>query len=136
MPRLLRSRAISGFLASISLLTSAACYGFSGGGLPAGIRTVAVLPFDNLTPEPALTQQISVAVRDSVENRLGLRQAGESQADALVRGSITRYEPDLPVAYTGNATGNTVTVSEMRSPGLGGRAPVRTAGPSCGAGPG
>ena len=41
-------------------------------------------------------------MRDAVEGRLGLRQAGESQADALVRGTITRYEPDLPVAYTGD----------------------------------
>jgi len=50
-------------------------------------------------------------VRDAVQNRLGLRQAGEAQADALVRGSITRYEPDLPVAYTGSATASTVTVT-------------------------
>jgi hypothetical protein len=104
-------RPISGFLASVSLLSALGCYGFSGGGLPAGIRTVAVLPFDNLTPEPTLTQQISAAVRDAVQNRLGLRQAGEAQADALVRGSITRYEPDLPVAYTGSSTANTVTVT-------------------------
>lgn len=50
-------------------------------------------------------------MREAVQNRLGLRQAGEAQADAIVRGSITRYEPDLPVAYTGNATGAGVTVS-------------------------
>lgn len=71
---------------------------------------MAVLPFDNLTPEPTLTQQINSAVREALENRLGLRQAGETQADALVRGSITRYEPDLPVAYTGNDQNN-VTVT-------------------------
>lgn len=68
-----------------------------------------MLPFDNLTAEPALTQQISTAVREAVESRLGLRQAGESQADALVRGTITRYEPDVPVAYTGDEDGVTVT---------------------------
>lgn len=65
---------------------------------------MAVLPFDNLTSEPALTQQVNIAVREAVENRLGLRQAAESQADALVRGIITRYEPDLPVAFTGQGT--------------------------------
>ena len=37
-------------------------------------------------------------MREAVEGRLGLRQASESQADAVVRGTITRYEPDLPVA--------------------------------------
>jgi len=77
-------------------------YGFAGGGLPPSIKTVAVLPFDNQTPEPTLTQEISTAVREAVENRLGLRQASEAQADAVVRGTISRYEPDLPVAYAGD----------------------------------
>ena len=96
-------RLISGFLASLSALALGGClYGFAGGGLPPNIKTVAVLPFDNQTSEPTLTQEIAVAVREAVEGRLGLRQASERQADAVVRGTITRYEPDLPVAYTGN----------------------------------
>jgi hypothetical protein len=66
------------------------------------VKTVAVLPFENLTPDPTLTAEINAAVREAVQNRLGLRQAGENQADALVRGTITRYEPDLPVAFQGN----------------------------------
>jgi hypothetical protein len=95
-------RLTSGFLASLSTLILGGClYGFAGGGLPPNIKTVAVLPFDNQTPEPTLTQEIAVAVREAVEGRLGLRQASERQADAVVRGTITRYEPDLPVAYTG-----------------------------------
>ncbi|HEX2217556.1 MAG TPA: DUF4136 domain-containing protein [Gemmatimonadales bacterium] len=96
-------RLISGFLASLSALALGGClYGFAGGGLPPHIRTIAVLPFDNQTPEPTLTQEINNAVREAVEGRLGLRQASERQADAVVRGTITRYEPDLPVAYTGD----------------------------------
>ena len=63
---------------------------------------MAVLPFDNLTAEPALQQQVNQAVREAVTNRLGLREASESQADAVVRGTITRYEPDLPVAFQGS----------------------------------
>ncbi len=95
-------RLISGFLASLSMLALGGClYGFAGGGLPPSIKTVAVLPFDNQTPEPTLTQEISRAVREAVEQRLGLRQSAELRADAVVRGSITRYEPDLPVAYEG-----------------------------------
>ena len=84
-----------------ALLLSGCLYGFAGGGLPPHIRTVAVLPFDNTTPEPTLTSEVMTSVREAVENRLGLRQAGENQADALVRGSIVRYDPDLPVAFTG-----------------------------------
>jgi hypothetical protein len=102
----------SGLLASLSTLALGGClYGFAGGGLPPNIKTVAVLPFDNQTPEPTLTQEISSSVREAVEGRLGLRQAGERQADAVVRGSITRYEPDLPVAYTGDEGDQQVTVT-------------------------
>jgi hypothetical protein len=104
----------SGFLVSLSALCLGACYGFAGGGLPPGIRTVAVLPFDNQTPEPTLTQEISRAVREAVEQRLGLRQSAETRADAVVRGSIIRYEPDLPVAYTGGDSVVTVTQREVQ----------------------
>ncbi len=104
-------RLIYGFLVSLSALALTACYGFAGGGLPPSIRTVAVLPFDNQTPEPTLTQEVNSRVREAVQNRLGLRQASESQADAVVRGTITRYEPDLPVAYTGDDEENQVTVT-------------------------
>jgi len=76
----------------------AACpYGFSGGLLP-NVKTVAILPFDNDTPEPALTQEVSQAVREALEGRLGLRVASEATADALVRGRVVRYEPGVPLA--------------------------------------
>ncbi|HEU4799474.1 MAG TPA: LPS assembly lipoprotein LptE [Gemmatimonadales bacterium] len=70
-----------------------------------------MLPFDNRTPEPTLTQEINAAVRDAVEGRLGLRAAGEETADAIVRGTITRYEPDVPVAYRGSDTESRVNVT-------------------------
>lgn len=105
-------RLISGCLASLSTLLLGGClYGFAGGGLPPSIKTVAVLPFDNQTAEPTLTQEVSTVVREAVEGRLGLRQASERQADAVVRGTITRYEPDLPVAYTGEDGQREVTVT-------------------------
>ena len=97
-------RLTSGFLVTLSTLALGGClYGFAGGGLPPSIKTVAVLPFDNQTPEPTLTQEISQAVREAVEQRLGLRQSAQARADAVVRGSITRYEPDVPVAYQAGA---------------------------------
>ena len=109
-------RLISGCLAGLNALTLTGClYGFAGGGLPPTVKTVAILPFDNQTPEPTLTQEISSAVREAVERRLGLRQSAESRADAVVRGSITRYEPDLPVAYTGGDSSRvTVTRREVQ----------------------
>ena len=105
------SRRTSGCLIALSLLAAPGCaYGFAGGGFPPDVSTVAVLPFDNLTSEPTLTQEVLEAVREAVERRLGLRAAGEANADAVVRGRITRYDPDLPVAYTGNEQ-NQVTVT-------------------------
>jgi hypothetical protein len=104
-------RRISGLLTSLSLLGVGGClYGFAGGGLPPSIKTVAVLPFENQTAEPTLTSEVNTRVREAVQGRLGLRQASENQADAVVRGTISRYEPDLPVAYQGQE-GNTPTVT-------------------------
>jgi hypothetical protein len=104
-------RRISGLLASLNLLAVGGClYGFAGGGLPPSIKTVAVLPFENQTAEPTLTAEVNSRVREAVQGRLGLRQASENQADAVVRGTITRYDPDLPVAYQGEE-GNAPTVT-------------------------
>ena len=104
------ARFSAGYLASSSSLSvwrwRAACYGFAGGGLPPDIKTVAVMPFDNLTSEPTLTpadQRRPCGTPCRAAS--GLRQAGESQADAVVQGSITRYDPDVPAAYTGGPTG-------------------------------
>src|SRR3954454_24240464 len=95
-------RRISGLLISLILLAVAGClYGFAGGGLPPSIKTVAVLPFENQTAEPPLPAKVTPRVRAALQGRLGLRQASKNQADAVVRGTISRYEPDLPVAYQG-----------------------------------
>jgi len=92
-------RAITSGLALIAL---AACsFGFKGGGLPPDVRTAAVLPFENETADPTISQAVMLSVREAVERRLGLRSAGENQADVIVRGKITRYDPDLPIAYNG-----------------------------------
>jgi hypothetical protein len=95
-----RSIPRSGALAaSAAALALAGClYGFAGGGLP-NIKTVAILPFDNLTPEPALTKEVNDAVLEAFQGRLGLRPAAERSADALVRGRVVRYEPDVPLSF-------------------------------------
>ncbi len=79
--------------------------------MPPHIRTVAILPFDNQTGEVALTQEVSDAVRQAMENRLGLRVAAEEQADAVVRGSITRYEADQPLSFRPAGRGANVSVT-------------------------
>jgi len=110
----MRSGAVRSAGALALLLAAGGClYSFHGGGLPAEVRTVAVLPFDNRTGEPALTQEVFKALQDAVSGRLGLRQVNEAQADAIVRGEITSYVPDLPLSYQTTEPG-TVVVTRRR----------------------
>jgi hypothetical protein len=60
---------------------------------------VAILPFDNQTPEPALTKEVNDAISEAVQSRLGLRPAAQSSADAVVRGRVVRYEANVPLAF-------------------------------------
>ena len=88
----------------IGLLT-ASCgirYGFAGGGLPSNIRTMAVLPFDNQTTSPEVQRELLDAMRKELQRRLGVRDASESRADAIVRGVISSYDADVPVAVSAN----------------------------------
>ena len=103
-----------GALAASALLAVNGClYGFAGGGLPSHIQTVAIMPFDNQTPEPSLTLEVAAAVTEAIERRLGLRLSSESSADAIVRGTVTRYEADVPLQVLSDDLGN-VTVTRRR----------------------
>jgi hypothetical protein len=82
------------------LLATGSIYGFAGGGLPPNIKSVAVLPFENQTSLAPLQHDLYERMRREVEGRLGLREASEKRADAVVRGKIVNYEPDIPVAYS------------------------------------
>ena len=87
---------------SLVLVALTACfpYGFTGGGLPSHIRTVAIVPFENQTSTPELSRELIDALRSRLHDRLGLRDAAEAKANAIVRGSIQRYEVDIPIGYT------------------------------------
>ena len=79
-------------------------YHFAGGGLPSHIRSVAILPFDNETPVPELQRELFEAMRKELRNRLNLRDASEAKADAVVRGTIVKYETDVPIGYSADPT--------------------------------
>jgi hypothetical protein len=98
-PRPLRRRAH--LLLLVPLLTLSGClYGFTGGGLPRDLRTVAVLPFENLTPVPELQREVFEGLRKAMQDRLNLRDAPADRADVLVTGTIKEYEVDLPVGVS------------------------------------
>jgi hypothetical protein len=88
------------------LLLGTACitrYGFAGGGLPANIRTLAIVPFDNETSSPELTRELYDAMRREFQPRLGVRDAAQDKADALVRGVIRQYDVGIPIGISANA---------------------------------
>jgi hypothetical protein len=97
-PRRSIPRCGAGAVSALALALTGCLYGFAGGGLP-NIKTVAILPFDNQTAEPALTKEVNDAVLEAFQGRLGLRVAGETNADAVVRGKVTRYDPDVPLSF-------------------------------------
>ena len=77
-------------------------YGFAGGGLPSNIRTMAVMPFDNQTTSPDVQRELLDTMRRELQHRLGVRDAAENRADAIVRGVISGYDADVPVAMSAN----------------------------------
>ena len=108
---LTRSRRIPGIRAAISfaaavVLLSGCNYGFrGGGGFPPDIRTIYIESFENTTPQFELDQLIFRELTERLPRALGVRPAGEVNADAIVRGRITRYE-DAALNYRTNAGGS------------------------------
>src|SRR6266567_8161478 len=98
-------------LVSVALALTGCFYGFSGGGLPSHVHTVAIIPFENRTPSPELQRELTESLRKGLHDRLGLRDATEARANAVVRGTIQRYEVDIPVGYSAN---NKQTTSAKR----------------------
>ncbi len=82
------------------ILATGCLYTFSGGGLPRHVKSAAVLPFDNETPAAELPREINDALRKAFESRLGLRSAPENRAQAIVRGTVVKYETDVPVGFS------------------------------------
>ena len=98
-------------LVSVALALTGCFYGFSGGGLPSHVHTVAIIPFENRTPSPELQRELTESLRKELHDRLGLRDATEAKASAVIRGTIQRYETDIPVGYSAN---NKQTTSARR----------------------
>lgn len=89
------------------MLVLAGCgvrYGFSEGAFPAHVRTMAILPFDNQTPSPELQSELFESMRRELQRRLGVRDAPQDRAHALVRGTISGYDADVPVAFSADAS--------------------------------
>ena len=85
-------------LGLIAVLAAGGCnYGFRSGSFPDHIRTIAILPFDNDTNRFELTQEIHEELLQTLPRALGVTNAGEDVADAVVQGRIIRYDLTAPL---------------------------------------
>ena len=105
-------RAGSGLVSA--LLLSGCLYSFqAGAGFPDYVRTVAVIPFDNTTNRPELTDEVFQALLRDFPRSQGLQPAGEDVADAVVEGVIKRYDLSTP-SYRPGAAGENPQVLQRQ----------------------
>ncbi len=101
-------RRFGGFLASAAVIASTGCfgihYGFRSGGLPPRIKTMSVLQFENKTTSSELPQELFDVMRTELRSRLGLRDAPQEKANAIVRGTIQQFQEDMPVGVSADRT--------------------------------
>jgi hypothetical protein len=88
---------LGSLLVIAAVLLSGCIYSFTGGGLPRHIRTIAVVPFENTTPEAGLTTEIYTQLQEQLPRSLGVRLTDERVADAVIRGRITGFDEPPPV---------------------------------------
>ena len=92
----LRRALVVGSLAA-SLATSGCMYSFRAGSFPPPhIRTIAIEPFDNETARFELSAELYDRLLRALPGALGVQTAGADVADAIVRGSILRYDVVAP----------------------------------------
>ncbi len=92
------SRGWTSALLVAGVLAVAGCnYSFRAGSFPPPhVKTIAVLPFDNETNRFELTGELHEQLLRTLPRALGLRPAGQDVADAVVRGTIMRYDVVAP----------------------------------------
>jgi hypothetical protein len=89
----------------VALAASGCNYGFNSGSFPPHIRTVAILPFDNVTNRFELTQELHQELLRALPRALGVTNAGEDVADAVIQGRIMRYDMTAPLFRPGQQAG-------------------------------
>jgi len=85
----------------------------AGAGFPDYVKTVAIVPFDNETNRPELTDEVFQALLREFPRSQGLQPAGEDVADAIVEGVIKRYDLSTP-SYRPGASGENVEVLQRQ----------------------
>ena len=107
-----RARTASAALAA-ALLLAGCMYSFTGGGLPANIRTVFIELWDNTTPYDFLRNDVQRELQQELPRNLGVRLAPQTTADALVRGKLNNSE-EVVVNIDPNTTNGRITTQQKR----------------------
>lgn len=109
MRRAVTLLALAGALAQTGCL-----YSFRAGSFPPPhIKTIAVAPFENETTRFELSGEIHDQLFRNLPRALGIRTAGEDVADAVVRGTIVRYDVVAP-NYRAGAEGQPAEVLQRQ----------------------
>lgn len=100
---------------SVATLTTTGClYSFRAGSFPPPhIKTIAVAPFENETTRFELSGELYDQLFRNLPRALGIRTAGEDVADAVVRGTIVRYDVVAP-NYRAGAEGQPAEVLQRQ----------------------
>jgi hypothetical protein len=89
-------------------------YSFKAGSFPPPyIKTIAVAPFENETARFELSGEVYNQLLRELPRALGIRTAGEDVADAVVRGTIVRYDVVAP-NYRAGQPGQAATVLQRQ----------------------
>jgi len=99
-------------LATLAFANTSCLYKFTGGGLPEHIKTIFIAPLENQTQQFDVDQQISRALADKLPRSLGIREAPEASAHAVLRGIITRYD-DAASNYRSGTPGSVEVVQHQ-----------------------
>ena len=100
-----RMRGMARAVAAMCLALACGCiYSFQSGSFPDHIRTIAILPFENDTNRFELTQEIHEQLLRELPRALGVTNAGEDVAHAVVQGRILNYNLTTPLFRPGEQT--------------------------------
>jgi hypothetical protein len=110
------AHAVAICVALVASLASSGClYSFRAGSFPpAHIRTIAIEPFENETARFELSGELYEQLLQRLPGALGIRTAGAEVADAIVRGSVLRYDIVAPSYRAAGAGGQPATVLQRQ----------------------